>query len=434
VLELAAGTMLARGFSSSASCMWPLARAGDLFALRYGKALVEGSRRPGCVPVFGTNGQCGWHDIPLFKGPGVILGRKGQGPLGVEWSESDYWVIDTAYSLEIRHPEMDLRFAYYLIKYVGLNHLKDGTSNPSLSRDTFGTQAFPIPPLAEQRRIVAVLRALDDKIELNRRMNGTMEAMAQALFKSWFVDFDPVRAKMAGRAPSDMDVATAALFPARMDATVPAGWHVRRYSEAVTVTRGKSYKSDDLQPASTALVTLKSFLRGGGYRDDGLKGYAGAYKREQVVRPGELVIAFTDVTQAAEVIGKPALVRPSNSFSTLVASLDVGIVRPRVASLPLEFLYYSFLGPGFQEHAYAHSNGSTVLHLSSDAIEKYEGLWPSESCVDAFRGFVRPLLDVKNSNWAQNEILAALRDLLLPKLLAGEVLIRDAEREVEKVA
>jgi type I restriction enzyme S subunit len=87
-----------------------------------------------------------------------------------------------------------------MIKYIGLNHLKDGTSNPTLSRDSFGAQALPIPPFNEQRAIAHILGTLDDKIELNRRMNETLEAMARALFKSWFVDFDPVRAKAEGRA------------------------------------------------------------------------------------------------------------------------------------------------------------------------------------------------------------------------------------------
>ncbi|WP_163993271.1 restriction endonuclease subunit S [Pyxidicoccus caerfyrddinensis] len=180
------GGMLARGFSEGTTFQWPLVQARELFELKYGKALVESGRRAGAIPVFGTNGQCGWHDTALFKGPGVVLGRKGQGPLGVEWVETDYWVIDTAYSLAPLRNDIDLKFAYYLLKYVGLNHLKDGTSNPSLSRDTFGAQVFPFPPFEVQRATAHILGTLDDKIELNRRMNATLEAMAEAIFISWF--------------------------------------------------------------------------------------------------------------------------------------------------------------------------------------------------------------------------------------------------------
>jgi type I restriction enzyme, S subunit len=193
------GGIYPRGFSLNTEWPWPLVKSGDLVLLNYGKALLDGNRRPGRIPVYGTNGQCGWHDEPLMDGPGVILGRKGQGPLGVEWCDSGFWVIDTAYYVTPKTDQIDLRYFYYLVKYIGLNHLKDGTSNPSLSRNTFADLLIPQPPLAAQRAIARVLSTLDDKIEMNRRMNETLEAMARAIFQSWFVDFDPVSAKMEGR-------------------------------------------------------------------------------------------------------------------------------------------------------------------------------------------------------------------------------------------
>jgi type I restriction enzyme, S subunit len=143
--SLPSGTTFPRGLPNAASIRWPLVPARELFELKYGKALVEADRRPGCIPVYGTNGRCGSHDKALFAGPGVILGRKGQGPLGVEWCDDGYWVIDTAYSLSLLRSDIDLKYAYFLIKFIGLNHLKDGTSNPTLSRDTFGAQALPLP-------------------------------------------------------------------------------------------------------------------------------------------------------------------------------------------------------------------------------------------------------------------------------------------------
>jgi type I restriction enzyme S subunit len=90
------GGIYPRGFSLTNDWPWPLVKAGDLVALNYGKALRDPDRTHGDIPVYGTNGRCGWHDRPLMRGPGVILGRKGQGPLGVEWCDGDFWVIDTA--------------------------------------------------------------------------------------------------------------------------------------------------------------------------------------------------------------------------------------------------------------------------------------------------------------------------------------------------
>jgi len=140
---------------------------------------------------------------------------------------------------------------------------------------------LPIPPLPEQRAIARILGSLDDKIELNRRMNETLEAMARAIFKSWFVDFDHVRAKAEGRAPAGMDAETAALFPDSFEETelgmVPKGWKCALVGNEVQVIKGVSYRSDDLAESDTALVTLKSINRGGGYRYDGLKQYRGDY-------------------------------------------------------------------------------------------------------------------------------------------------------------
>lgn len=173
------GGALARGIGPTVRDDWQVERSSELFELKYGKALVESMRAPGEVPVFGTNGQTGTHSLALFKGPGVIIGRKGAGHLGVHWSDRDYWVIDTAYSL-VPSKRMDLKYSYYLIKYVGLNHLKHGTSNPSLTRDAFGAQYFPVPSLPEQRAIAETLGAVDDKIESNRRAIASISALMDA--------------------------------------------------------------------------------------------------------------------------------------------------------------------------------------------------------------------------------------------------------------
>lgn len=126
------------------------------------------------------------------------MGRKGMGNLGIEWCEGPFWVIDTAYFVEPKVENLDLRFFFYLVKHIGLNHLKDGTSNPSLSRDAFGAQLLPLPPLEEQRTIAATCTEIDNKIEQDRRTAQALERLAWAIFGAWFVDFEPVKPKAAG--------------------------------------------------------------------------------------------------------------------------------------------------------------------------------------------------------------------------------------------
>ncbi|MBN9629940.1 MAG: restriction endonuclease subunit S [Actinobacteria bacterium] len=380
------GGVLARGIGPIIRNDWQIERSSELFELKYGKALVESTRAPGEVPVFGTNGQTGTHNSALFKGPGVIIGRKGAGHLGVHWSDRDYWVIDTAYSL-VPSERMDLKYSYYLIGYVGLDHLKHGTSNPSLTRDAFGAQYFPVPPLPEQRAIATTLGALDEKIESNRRAAATLVALISALFEQVISSHEVVYA--------------------------PLG-------ELTRVVNGRSYKSSELQESSTALVTLKSVDRKGGYKESGLKPYTGPHMPEQEVRPGEIVVAQTDLTQGAEVVGRGVRVPRSGKYDTLVASLDLAIVRP-VAGMPVEYLYGLLSSEAFRQHCRAHVTGTTVLHLAKDAMPTWSAPIVPRDEQERFAESVRPMFARTDALAEESARLLALRDALLPEMLSGRV-------------
>jgi type I restriction enzyme S subunit len=315
---------------------------------------------------------------------------------------------------------------YYLVSNAGSNSIQSiitGSAQPKFNKTDLRNLQIPLPPLPEQRRIAKILGDLDDKIELNRKMNETLEQIARALFKSWFIDFDPVRAKMDGRMPEGMDADTAALFPSRLVESelglVPEGWEVKALGDVVDVVKGRSYRSSELAESDTALVTLKSFLRGGGYRSDGLKPFTGEYKANQCVLPGELVVALTDVTQAADVIGKPAIVRGDNRFVKLVASLDVGIIRPQSMHVSTPFLYCLLLTDDAKAHMYSHTSGTTVLHLSSNAIPSMLSVFPPQQIGECFAVTANATFQQIESNEYQSRTLASLRDTLLPQLMRG---------------
>ncbi|GIW56660.1 MAG: restriction endonuclease [Nitrospiraceae bacterium] len=325
----------------------------------------------------------------------------------------------------------DKAFTDYLVSR------EKGAAYPAVLPEDLADATVNLPPLPDQRAMAHILGTLDDKIELNRRMSETLEQMARALFKAWFVDFEPVRAKMEGRwrrgeSLPGLPAHLYDLFPDRLVPSelgeIPEGWEVDTVGKHVRSVKGKSYKSEHLQEGGdTALVTLKSFARGGGYRHDGLKSYSGAFEPEQVVRPGELVIACTDVTQAAEVIGRPALVQSSERYRTLVASLDVLIVRPRSEAVSVPFLYCLFRTEQFAEHTYAHSTGTTVLHLSKDAVPSYQFVRPPARVMQMFTSIAQGIFERIDEAEGESRTLAALRDALLPKLISGELRVKDAE-------
>src|SRR5450756_1793946 len=183
---------------------------GELATLEYGRGIRDYQESPGRFRVYGTNGPIGWTDQPLCIHPGVVIGRKGA-YRGVHYSPEPFFAIDTAFYLEPK-TDIDMRWAYYQLLTQDINGMDSGSAIPSTSRDAFYRLPVSVPPIEEQRRITGFLGALDDKIELNRRMSQTLESMARALFKSWFVDFDPVRAKANGRDPG-LGPQLAGLFP-----------------------------------------------------------------------------------------------------------------------------------------------------------------------------------------------------------------------------
>ena len=202
-------------------CQW-----GDTATLQYGEALRGYQEGDGGYRVYGTNGPIGWHDEPLCTHAGVIIGRKGA-YRGVHYSPEPFFVIDTAFYLE-PIDAIDLRWAAYSLLTYDINRMDSGSAIPSTSRAAFHSLPVRVPPLKEQQAIACILGTLDDKIELNRRMNETLEGIAHAIFRPWFVDFDPVWAKLAlssgegtaGRQPPGLAPRIADLFPDAFEAVM----------------------------------------------------------------------------------------------------------------------------------------------------------------------------------------------------------------------
>jgi type I restriction enzyme S subunit len=255
---------------------------------------------------------------------------------------------------------------------------------------------IPLPPLAEQKAIAAVLGALDDKIELNRRMNATLEAMARALFQSWFVDFDPVRAKLDGRSPDALDPATAALFPASFQESslgpIPHGWRAAHLGEIATVGSGKrpEGRCDVLSPECNIP------LYGGG----GRMGYV----------PSDLYdkpILFTGRVGTLGLIFRTA--EPSwPSDNTLIVEPQPGL---------FDFTY--FVLKGFD--LITLNRGSTQPLLTQTDLKRQTLVLPTKDVVKAFADVSEPIFRQMVSNERESRTLATLRDTLLPKLLSGEL-------------
>ena len=170
---------------------WKKVRLGDVVSLNYGKALTSFNRMHGSIPIYSSAGITGYHDKPLVESAGIIIGRKGT--IGtVYYSSVPFFCIDTAYFI-LPSENFDLKYMYYRLRSLGLEKLNEDSAVPGLNRETAYNQSFYIPPISGQRDIASILSCLDDKIEFNTKINHHLEQMAQAVFKSWFVNFEPSR-------------------------------------------------------------------------------------------------------------------------------------------------------------------------------------------------------------------------------------------------
>jgi type I restriction enzyme S subunit len=341
-----------------------------------------------------------------------------------------------------RNAPVSLDFIYWLFLSRNFNqHLFQTASGTKILHTSPGRieeYCFALPSVPEQSAIAEMLSALDDKIDLNRRMNQTLEHMAQALFRSWFVDFDPVRAKAEGRQPQGMDAETAALFPSRFVESelgeIPEDWNVARLADLIELEKGVSYKGEFLSEQGAPMVNLKCIKAGGGFNREGLKNYSGPVKDRHRVAGGEIVLANTDLTQAREVLGAPGRV-PRSIGCDAIFSHHIFAIRARPASrYGPNFLYQFLLTDSYRERASGFATGTTVLALPKEAVLQALIVAPPASLLSRFEEFAQPLHDRIECNEEENHTLAELRDTLLPKLLSGEIRVKDAEAAVAAAA
>ena len=240
--------------------------------------------------------------------------------------------------------EIDSKWLYYFFQSKSTNHIlntyRSGTSQPYLSLGTL--RKFPIitpQNNKEKKEIVLILESLRNKINLLQAQNETLETIAQTIFKEWFGKY-------------------------QVGDELPEGWRVYQMSELVETINGYSYKGIELVSESDeALVTLKSFDRNGGFQTRGFKPFKGNPKDTQEVFIGDLVVAHTDLTQDADVLGNPAFIFDNGGFNRMYITMDLVKLVPKHKYISTSFLYYVMKENAFKVHCFEYSNGTTVLHL-----------------------------------------------------------------------
>jgi len=392
---------------------WRDATLGDLISIQRGHDLTETERRPGDVPVFGSAGQNGFHDKALAPAPGVVIGRSGASFGQVSYCAVPYWPHNTTlYVTDFRGNAP--RFVYYCLKATDFSRYNSGSAQQSLNRNYIYSAPLRIPKPNTQRAIAHILGTLDDKIEVIRKMAATLEAMAWALFKSWFVDFEPVRAKTEGRDPG-LPPHIATVFPDRLTDTeegeVPEGWSIGSIYEVASVIYGAPFSSaqfngDAIGEPLIRIRDLTSESPGVWTPEVHPKGYK--------VRAGDIVVGMDGEFRAYLWGGAEAWLNQR-----------VCVFKPR----PLwsaAFVRNAIIQPLAQVEAT--EAATTVIHLGKADIDLFRVVLPRPDVVDYFNRTCQPWYDRIVAIKQETRTLAALRDNLLPKLISGDLRVADAKR------
>lgn len=365
-------------------------------------------------------------DIPenyIASKEDIIYTRTGQ--VGLVYTNVNGCVHNNCFKVIVDYNKFDKNYIYYYLKsdnvYKYSNSVAGGSVQKDLTHGAFKKCKIAFPSLEEQRKIGNFLINLDKKIETNNKINKTLEEMAQAIFKQWFVDFEfpneegkPYKSSGGEMVESELGM-------------IPKGWVVTSLNDIVDIFNGYSYKGKELSESKDAMITIKNFDRNGGYKVDGLKEIliSDKVKPHHYVEINDIVVAHTDLTQGAEIIGNPILVHSKGKYDKLIMSMDTVKVKSKIKEINNELLYFILKDYRFKQYALGYVNGTTVLHLSKSTIPQYNIAVPTDkSLMIQLGNCLSSVMRKVSNNVKENEKLISIRDTLLPKLMSGEIRVQ----------
>lgn len=390
--------------------------------LQRGYDLPVQDRAHGNIPVIAASGQVGFHNIPKVTTQTVVLGRSGS--IGnPQLIAEPFWPLNTTLFVKDFHGNLP-SFVYYVLKTIDFKSFDAGGTVPTLNRNHLTQIKVPLVDALRQKAIGEVLGNLDSKIAANSAISRTLEEIARSFFKSWFIDFDPVKAKMAGKVPVGIDSETAALFPDSMEhsalGSIPAGWGVASAGSTFDITIGRTpprketewFCAGDTGVPWLSIRDMGTFGVFSGSTSEGLTPEAIARHRVPVVPEGTVLMSFKLT------LGRVCIASEQLATNEAIAHFV------RTDDTPVDS-WFTYLWLKAQDLENLESTSSIATATNSSFIRAMPFLIPDSAVAEAFKSFVEPLfLQVLNLS-KQNQALSSLRDTLLPRLISGELEIPD---------
>ncbi|RPJ73771.1 MAG: restriction endonuclease subunit S, partial [Alphaproteobacteria bacterium] len=305
-------------------------------------------------------------------------------------------------------------YLHYLLSTQQLNRKAAGSGQPLINQEILNSIEVKVPPLSEQKAIAAIISCFDDKIELLRRQNKTLESIAQAIFKEWFVKF-----KVNGQK-----------LKINKQIGLPEGWRIGNLGELIEFINGYAFKSSDLLDKPTTdcykIFKMGNIKKGGGFEPSKTKSFI---KKDQyfgqekhILRKGDLLMSMTDMKDAISLLGHTALMTSDNEY---VVNQRVGLIRAsNDLNIGYPFLYLLTNSAEFLGKLRGKAHSGVQVNLSTSAIKRMPIVIPEKLVNINFSHLIKPIFEKVASNLSQIQTLSKLRDTLLPKLMKGEIRIK----------
>jgi len=431
----------------------------DFITLQRGFDLPKGDRKDGLIPVVASTAVGGYHNEYKVKAPGVVIGRSGSIG-GGQYIAENFWPLNTTLWVK-DFKGHNPRFVYYLLRNTDFSAFNVGSGVPTLNRNHLSSILVKNLGRHNEDKIDQILGSLDNKITLNYQINQTLEQMAQALFKSWFVDFDPVidNALDAGNPIPDAVAERAArrqtarasddfqplpddvrqLFSSEFEESelgwIPKGWECTKLNDLIEIKHGFAFKGEYFSDSETSdvLLTPGNVKVGGGFKPDKYKFYSGPIVNDYVFKVGEMFVNMTDLSKASDTLGYPAVIPDYKGF-TFHHNQRLGkVIYSDHACSKKEFIYQILCSKSYRDEVLGSSTGTTVKHTSPKKILNHSVICTKLGQIEQiFDSKVSYFMKKLNENESNSRVLTKLRNTLLPKLISGELRLDSPEVEQAK--
>ena len=380
---------------------WKEYKLGEVLTIKYGKDHKQIA--DGHIPIYGSGGIMRYGEQSLYEGPSILIPRKGS-LNNIMYSDKPFWTVDTMFWTIINEDMANPLFVYYSICKKDFASLNVGSAVPSLTVPVIEDIDIQLPSKETQNRIVTILKSLDDKIEVNRRINENLEQQAQALFKSWFVDFEPFR---------DGEFVESEL------GMIPKGWRVGTLDEIGDVVGGSTpskakpeYYTENgiawLTPKDLSVSNAKFTAKG--EIDITQEGYNSCSTK---LMPKGTVLFSSRAPIGYVTIAKNEICT-NQGFKSVV---------PGYAGTAFIYCYLKAATPDIENKA----TGSTFKEASGSLMKSLQLVIAPKDIMDSFEERLRPILAEQECIEDESRRLATLRDTLLPKLMSGELKVNDVD-------